>query len=805
MKLKIITRLFILSVLTSVSVFSQDLSVSGFVSDFQNNPISYANIVLLTVNDSTVIKGASSNEQGFFLIEQVTPGSYLLKTSFIGFKSNTLNLEITDSSLDLGDIILEESAEALNEVSIVVNKPTLTKEADRLVFNVANTALSEGNLMEVLKSTPSVLVLDGKLSVRNATPTVYINDRKVQLSGSELMNLLEGSPASSIKSIEVITNPSAKYDASDGVIVNIVMSKNLVAGYRGSVFANYTQGVYPRYNAGITNFYKTDKINVFASYSYNNDKTARVSDENVNFINDDGAIYEQWFSNFDRTTKSQTHTINTNFDYFINDNNTLSFSANLLFLPEFNYVINGQTDVFDPALNLLYNFDNVNNSNDDKYNLGFDLDYVSRFNNGSKLSFNAHLTTYDYNRDQSVYSNYFFSDSSLNFSNAFETVSKQNTLITTAQADYSLPFSDSASVSLGIKGSFVNTDSEINQFVLQEGNPIFDPTNSNAFDYNEDVLAVYADYEKSWEKWDLNIGLRVEQSNIEGLSLVTNNTLTQDYLNWFPTANLSFQASEKIGIYSNYKRSIQRPDYQSLNPFRFYLNDNTIVTGNPNLQPALTDHFVIGTSLNNSFFLEAYYKDTESNFVELPLQDNVNNLLIYTPTNIASTIDYGFDFLAYFDITSRWNVYFGTSFYNIEEQTTINGSLLEKNTWSNYTELNNSLSFLEDNTLSANLSLIFYGKNQQGFQIVDSRFLSELTIKKMLWDNKWALSLVVADIFNQQDYTVTSKYLNQDNSRFLDQDNRYIKLGISYKFGNSGLETNQRTKDRDERDRLERK
>jgi hypothetical protein len=111
---------------------------------------------------------------------------------------------------------------------------------------------------------------------------------------------------------------------------------------------------------------------------------------------------------------------------------------------------------------------------------------------------------------------------------------------------------------------------------------------------------------------------------------------------------------------------------------------------------------------------------------------------------------------------------------------------------------------LEDNTLSANLSLIFYGKNQQGFQIVDSRFLSELTIKKMLWDNKWALSLVVADIFNQQDYTVTSKYLNQDNSRFLDQDNRYIKLGISYKFGNTGLETNQRTKDRDERDRLER-
>lgn len=804
MNLKIKIRLFIISVLASAATFSQDLSVSGFVSDYQNNPISYANIVLLTANDSLVIKGASSNEQGFFLIEQVDPGSYLLRTSFIGFESSTLNIEITDSSLDMGDITLEESAEALDEVSIIAKRPTFNIESDRLVFNVENSALSEGNIMEVMNSTPGLLVLDGALTFRNTNPAVYINDRKMQLSGSELINLLEGSSASSVKSIEIITNPSAKYDATDRIVVNIVMTKNLIAGYRGSVFTNYTQGVYPRYNIGATNFYKTDKINVFASYSYNNDKTARVSDENVNFINVNNAIYEQWFSNFDRTTKSQTHTINTNFDYFINDTNTLSFSSNLLFLPKFNYVINGQTHVFDPNLNVLYDFNNVNNSNDDKYNLGFDLDYVTRFNNGGKLSFNAHLTTYDYNRDQSVYSNYFFSDSSLNFSNAYETTSKQNTLITTAQTDYSLPFSDSASISIGIKGSFVNTDSEINQFLLQEGSPIFDPTNSNAFDYDEDVLGAYADFEKTWERWDLNVGLRVEQSYIEGRSLVTNNTLTQDYFNWFPSSNVSFQATEKISIYLNYKRSIQRPDYQSLNPFKFYLNDNTIVTGNPNLQPALTNHITIGASLNSSFFVEAYYRDTKSSFMELPLQDNINNLLIYTPFNLTSTVDYGFDFYATFDITSRWNVYFATSFYNVEDEAVINGSLLKMNMWSNYSEINNSFSFLKDNSLSANFSLIYIGENQQGFQIVDTRLASELTIKKSILNKRAALTLSAADLFNKQDYTVTTKYLRQDNSRFLNQDNRYVKLGFNYKFGNSGLETNQRTKDKDERDRLER-
>jgi outer membrane receptor protein involved in Fe transport len=475
-----------------------------------------------------------------------------------------------------------------------------------------------------------------------------------------------------------------------------------------------------------------------------------------------------------------------------------------LFLPKFDYTINGQTDVFDENFNNLYYFDNLNNSKDNKHNLGFDLDYVSNLNNGSRLSANVHLTTYDYNRDQKVSSNYFFSDSNLNFSNAFETASQQNTLINTAQADYNHPFSESdATLSFGLKGSFVNTDSEINQFDIENGIPVFDPNNSNAFEYVENVLAAYSSYENSWEKWDLNLGLRVEQSNIEGKSIVSNNTLTQDYFNWFPTASLSFQASEKTNFYTNYKRSILRPSYQSLNPFRFFLNDNTIITGNPNLQPAVTDYIEVGVSFKNNFYLQAYYKDTEASFTELPLQDNDNNLLIYTATNINSTIEYGFDFITFFDFTSRWNVYFVTSFYNLEEETLINGSLLNKDRWSNYSELSNSFSFLKDNSLTTNLSFIFWSKSQQGFQIVEARLVSDLSIKKTIMNKKGAITLSASDLFNQQDFSVTSKYLNQDNYRFLNQDNRYIKLGLTYKFGNTGLETNERTKEKKERERLE--
>lgn len=804
MKRHLKTNLFIICALASSMLFSQDLSVSGIVKDKQNTPISYANVVLLSVSDSTVVKGGTSYDKGLFRINNVDKGSYILKTSFVGFTSVFQNITVESNDVVVTDIVLEESNEALDEVSIIAKKPVVKKEADRLIFNVENTALSEGSVMEVLKNTPSVLIINESISVFNHTPTIYINNRKVQLSSSELINLLEGSPANSIKSVEVITNPGVKYDASDSIVINIVMGKNLITGYRGTIFGNYTQGIYPRYNAGISNFFKNDKISVFASYSYKNDKIARESDEQVNFINNSNQIYERWDSDFDRTTRSQTHTINTNFDYFINDNSTLSLSSNLLFLPKFDYVINGQTNVFDPSYNPLYNFDNTNRSQDNKYNLGFDLDYVSKFDRGSSLSINMHLTTYDYHRDQRVISNYYFPNSSLNFTNIFETVSKQNTLINTGQVDYSLPFLESnASLLFGLKGSFVNTDSEINQFDIENGNPNFNPNDSNAFDYKESVLAAYAGFEKSWEKWDLNLGLRVEQSNIEGESLVTNNKITQDYYNWFPSASLTFHASEKIGLYSNYKRNIERPNYQSLNPFRLYLNDNTIVTGNPNLQPAIKDYFEFGISLNNSFFIQSYYKDTKSNFMELPLQDNDNNLLVYTPTNLTSTIEYGFDFITFFDLTSKWNVYFVTSFFNLKEEANINENVLTQDMWSNYTEWSNSFSLLKDNSLSASLTLIFLSKSQLGFQIVDTRLVSDLTIKKMIWNNRGALSLAVSDIFNRQDYTVTSKYLNQDNSRFLDQDTRYIKLGFSYKFGNTGLTTNQRTKEKKERDRLE--
>jgi len=800
LKISPYTIFVFISLFSFSKTVAQELTVSGVLVDEANQSIPFANVLIMDAESQEIIAGTSTDEEGSFILKNLQPNNYILKVTFIGFEEYIKSISITKDVI-LEPIVLIASAESLDEVELTAKTPTLKKEVDRLVFNVANTALSEGNMMEVIRNTPGVLVLDNSITIKNTSPTVYINDRKVHLTGEELMQLLEGSSANTIKSIEVITNPPAKYDAESGAVLNIIMSKNMISGYRGNVFTNYTQGVFPRYNVGMTNFYKTDKINIFANYSYNQKKINRDSNEIIDYL-DNGSLDEHWDSNTNRNTWSKTHNFNLNFDYYVSENSILSFSANMLFLPYFRYITRGFTTITDADNSLLSNFDSNNLSIDKKHNLGFDLDFVHDFSNDSKIALNAHYTTYDYNREQEVISNYFPQDSAP-FNTAFNTKANQNTSILTSQIDYDLPLHETSSFSVGVKSSIIKTESDIKQYDIINNDIIFNPNNSNAFNYDERIFAGYIGYTKDNDTFSFSAGLRVEQTNIEGNSIDTNQSNNQDYFEWFPTFNFSYQVTENTNLYVNYKRSVERPSYQDLNPFRYFLNDNTIVTGNPNLQPSFTNHFILGTSIKDIFTIEVYYKNSDAPFIELPIQDNENNLLVYTPINLDKTIDFGLDLSAYFNVTENWSVYLVTSFYNIEDEAKFNGTVLKSNTWSNYSVFSNDWSFLEDKSLTANFTLTYAHENQQGFQIVDTRILTDLSLKKSIFNKKGTLSLIISDLLNEHDYTITSKYLNQNNSRYYDQDTRYIKLGFSYKFGNTKLQTNERTKEQKERERLE--
>lgn len=765
----------------------------------------YANILVLSTEDESVVKGVSSNDFGFFIVNDLELGEYLVKISFIGYKEQTVRITL-DENKDLGVLTLEEASEALDEVNILVKKPTLKKEPDRLVFNVESTPLVEGNMFQLLKSTPGVLVVDNTILVKNTVPSVYVNDRKVQLSNEELVQLLEGSSANSIKSVEVITNPSAKYDAESGVVINIVMSKNLIAGYNGSVSGNFEQGVFPRYQGGMNHFFKSDKVNLFASYTYSHNKTNRNDETTINYLNPDQSIDQTWKSDINRNTWTQTHNIGFNFDYTIDDQNTLSLSSNMMLLPYFRYKIDNGTTVFDDSDNLDFYFGSDNFSSDKKYNLGFDLGYVHRFKNqGGRLSVDAHYTTYDYNRNQNVHSDYYDQNGSFMQSSSFRTDSDQENQIITGKIDYLLPFKDGGTLEAGVKGSAIESRSGILQYDIENGEETLDPNNTNAFDYDERVFAGYLNYSKDWEKLSLVAGLRTEQTNIKGVSVLDDVTNKQDYLEWFPTASISYAFSDNFTLYGNYKRSIERPDYQSLNPFRFFLNDVTIVTGNPSLQPVFANHSVIGTSLFDFFTFEAYHKTSKNFLIDRPVQDNSENTLTYTPTNIEKSTEFGFDFVFNFEMAARWSVYFVTSFYHTEDRAVFDGIAVSQNQWSNYTSWSNDLTLLKDNSLSLNFNIIYASKNIQGFTVSKDLLLTDLSLSKRILKKKATVSLQVSDILNTQDFRMANRYLDQRSANTVDLDTRYVKLGFRYKFGNTTLETNQRTIDQEETERLEKK
>ncbi|WP_353777176.1 TonB-dependent receptor [Winogradskyella sp. 3972H.M.0a.05] len=789
----------------SFSILSaQEFSISGKVLDNNRQPMSFVNVLVFAENGTTLIKGSSTDDDGAYLIDGLAQGNYIVQFSFIGFKEITKNI-VLDKNLVIEDIQLEESAESLNEVEIVAKKPTVKRSADRLTFNIANTALSQGDMLQALRSTPGVLVMDGNLMVKGSSPTVYINNRRVQLSANELSQLLESSPANSVRSIEVITNPSARFDAESGTVINIVMSKNLVTGYRGSVFSNFTQGVFPRYQAGTSHSVKNKDISLTTNYSYSKSKINRSSNDQINYFNAEGNGVDQvWNSNINRNTWSETHNLSLNLDWFISDKSTLSISNSTLYLPYFKYRIKNRTGITDIGSSPLSSFNSDNLTRDEKHNIGFDLNFNHDFEGGSSLTLNGHFTTYDYDRRQEVLSDFFDANGQFLNDSAFRTFSDQETKIISSNADYRTPLNDNSVFEAGIKYSNVNTQSDISQFDIDliSGSASLDFQNTDAFNYDEYVYAAYSNYSLDADKWSINVGLRMEQTNISAKSISTNSLNSQDYLEWFPNASIQHNVSDSFSIYANYKRSLTRPNYTSLNPFNFFLNENTLVTGNPNLVPTFLDHYVIGTSFLDLFTIEAYYQNYDGNILEIPRQNNETNTLEYTSVNIDKTVDFGFDFAVDYYPTDNWNIYFVTSFYNFSEETKINDAFVEIDRWSNYSVLTNALSLLKDNSLNINVDLTWVGKNVQGLQTIEDRLFSSIAISKSMLNKKAVLSLAIEDAFNFQDEEYGTRYLNQFSSNNVDIDNRYVRLGFRYNFGNTKLDTNQRNISKEERDRL---
>lgn len=794
-----IFALFLLSFYTG---YTQDYSVSGVVKDSGGTAIEFANLLLLNAADSTMVKGTTTSDKGNFLFENVAPNTYVLKISYLGYVTKYMPIDV-NRSLNLGELIIDEGVEDLKDVTLAYRKPTLEKKADRIVFNVENTSISQSSGLDILKNTPSVLLVNGTLLVKNAPAVIYINDRRVFLSGDELENLLTNYSGTNIKSVEVITNPSARYDAEGGAIINIVTSKNISVGYKGSVNTRATNAVFPKYNLGTEHFYKTNHVNLFAGYSYNQSKDFKRDLSFINFF-DGNAPSDRWENNFKRVTRTYAHNLNTIVDFTINQKNSLSLSATLLYTPNQTYNNNAITNIFNASGALDSYFTTLSDVDNDNTNALLNLDYTLKLGDkGATLKSNTNYIFYDDEQFQDITTEYFNSSDLPTQNNNFNSLAKQENHIVTSQIDVSTPWG-TTNFDVGLKFSSIKSKSS----VTFGGTDLPQGAVTDNFEYSENIYAAYTSLAKDWEKWSLVLGLRGEYTDVKANSIALGQVNTQTYTELFPNATIQFNEDENHQYSVNYKRGIQRPRYQSLNPYRYFLNENQFDAGNPELTRAIENKISFDFTYKGTYIFSVYYQHFNNNLEQLTFQDNPNRQLLTSDFNIDQTFQYSLDFTYYSYVKDWWFVSTYMSAFYLQNNFTglFSGNTDEQNNTNGYfAQLFNQYTLSQKGSLYFDASAYYLSNFVFGSFDYKNQFGLDLGLTKTFANKRATATLNVTDVFNTMNIPLNSRYANQDNGFFSKPESRTVSIALRYKFGNFRLNDNNRETKPAEQERFQKK
>ncbi len=791
-----------IAMLFTVLVVGQNYDITGRLVDETTAGIPFANIVLKDAETQQITTGTTTDAEGRFLLENVAENKYILKISYLGFENKQFTLTV-NSNIDLGNIEISTTQEELDEVVVTGRKPTVELKADRLVFNVENSTLSDGDTWQLLSKTPTLVEISGELLVKGRdAPTIYINDRKVYLSSEELRQFLESTPANVIKSVEVITNPPARYEAAGGAVINIITTKNLIAGYNGSLFGSSSKGILWRNSIGTNHYFKAKGVNFFTSYNYANRHYRARFVEEVTFSNN-LQPYGKWSTNTTQQTRYEEHSLNSNVDFQLSENQSLGFSANLFFNPHYKRTTNAfteATNVTDQTVDST--FFATNKILRDGENIALNANYAISLNDeGQKLS--ADVFYIDARRDptQRVSTLYNITASNNTYENRFINIAGQDTKIYAGQLDYVLP-SESSIFETGIKATKVETTSAVDQNRLQGNSPEF----QDLFEYNETNLAAYVSYEKEWKKWSLKLGLRGENTSLKGISFSENQTNTQEYFQLFPTFYLLNNVTDNYSWNLQYSRRIDRPNYGELNPFKYYLNDNSFQVGNPKLQPSINDKVTFGQTIKNHTFELYYSQKTDPSYL-ISFQDNDNQEIQYIYANVEKNINFGIDYFSYLTITNNWSINTVLSYFYDEDQFIAiedNNELLKNDRWAAYVSINHYFTFLKDQSLTADIWMYYLSPISWGGTGTQSELKTvDVSVTKTFWDRRASLTISALDVFNTfGKLRNTNKYLSQNHFKQAYYDQQSIGISFRYKFGNFKLSTNQKGIDLDEKDRI---
>ncbi|MEM1328164.1 MAG: outer membrane beta-barrel protein [Bacteroidota bacterium] len=787
------TRTFILFLLTLFigSIQAQTGNIQGQVATAEM-PLGFANVLLNNVSDSSLVKAEASNENGQFTFSNVAFGTYFIRISFLGYEEfESEVIELNQSLIELNNITLSEANNALNEVTVTAQKPLVEVLADKTIFNVQNTLSATGtNGLELLRKAPGVIldnsnniILEGKTGVQ-----IFINNKPSPLNGEDLSNYLQSLQADQIEAIEIITQPSSKYDAAGNAgIINIRLKKDKRFGTNGSVTLGGSYGQNGQYNAS-TNFNnRTAKGNLFGSFSQNEGET-------WSFIYLDrlqnGVRYD---SETETLRNRNAQNVKVGYDFFANDRHTFGILLNGNFFDNQNVGLTTTPIIPQTTQSTSQILIANNESQNNNYNLSGNLNYRFADTSGHEL-----LVDVDYgrfNRERVSFQPNRYVDAqtdALLFERNFEMNTPIDINIFTAKADYTQNLLG-GKLGMGLKYSQVVTNNTFQFFDVGDGESVLNQDRSNIFDYTEIINAAYLNFNKKWSKWNLQVGLRAEQTISEGILTSTqenaNNAVNRNYINLFPSGGLTFVPNRKSSWSLTYSRRIQRPNYQSLNPFEYQLDELSFSRGNPFLQPQYTDNFKLSHTYNYRLTTSLSYTYIQDFFAQVTDTLGATRNFLMT-RNIANQRVWNVGVSYPFDVAKWWSVYASVNAFHAA-----------------YEAQDEKFNAIDQSTLS------FYAQNTfvlpAGFKLEVSGWFSspsvwggtyetqslgslDLAVQKKLWNDQLAVRLAFGDIL----YTSPWRGQMQFGELFIDGtggwESRRMRLNLTYTFGNSEVKRARR-------------
>ncbi|HHG85335.1 MAG TPA: TonB-dependent receptor [Bacteroidetes bacterium] len=798
--------LFFLGLLLSVTTFAQTSSVTGKVLDPDGNAAPFANVLLYNTADSALVKAGYSNNDGKYILGPVTAGNYFTRVSFTGYanyESSAFDLK-KGEKLSQADIKMVEVSTSLKDVQIVAHKAMVTIKPDMTVFNVEGTANAIGeNAFDLLRKAPGVVVdnndnvmLLGKSGVR-----VYIDGKPSPLSATDLANMLRGMQSDQIESYEIITNPSSKYDAEGNAgIINIKMKRDKNLGANATLNLGYAIGIHPKYNGSVSANYRSKKFNAFGSYGANAGKRQNFMDSHR----------EQFSTAFDQTNIMISEMLNHNFrggvDFFLGKKHTIGLLVNG-FLAAGDFTTENRTKISDLSsgspINLLV-ADGVRSIS--RKNINSNANYRYDDGKGVSLNLDADYGTFDL-QNNAFQPNIYYDPSGQNviLERNFKTQAPTLIDIYTFKADYERPLWK-GKLGLGGKYSYVTTNNTFNFFDLIGSQEIKDTARSNSFLYTENINAAYLNYQRQFGKWGLMAGVRAEQTNSVGDLTSTqqhdNSLVERHYLNFFPSAGITYSPGQKNMFRLNYSRRIDRPKYENLNPFEFQLNEQSFRKGNPFLQPQYTHNVQFTHTYKYTLNTTVSYSHTNNFFTNITdVEDSVATYI--TMENLKSQKVASIAVSYPRQITKWWSTFTNTSLSNVRNQANLGENRVIDISQTTFNVFHQS-TFNIPWGIRLQLSGWYNSASLWGanFRTNPLGTIEAGLIKNFMKDRA-TLKLALSDIFFTQQWNSHQVYGDLDLRVNGGWESRQVKVNFTYLFGNNKVKSARKRKTGldDEKDR----